>query len=316
MSQVETTTPVNNEVKKQPIVKLTDKYNRYVVLIYKLLNEMKNTDAISEDTYIAMLKGATPLFQDGAAQKEYLEDFFESYKGLKNNMNSELRILNKPVKEKKKNMTGEPPKKRGPKKKEIVDNRSEEEKLIDNLVQAAQSAATEDSTAQSAATEDSTAQSAATDTKDSNNENIDKNEIKDEVECVVAIVDKPKMQRKRKPKKEVVNVDCIEDGCKTPELSDLSQSLETPENVPKPKKTPRAPKKQKKEVTVEVPVEIPKMEELNEEDYSSDEEEIVVRRWSFEGKNYLKDEENNVYDCDTQDVIGKFNSSTNELIPC
>lgn len=301
MSQVETTTPVNNEVKKQPIVKLTDKYNRYVVLIYKLLNEMKNTDTISEDTYIAMLKGATPLFQDGAAQKEYLEDFFESYKGLKNNMNSELRILNKPVKEKKKNMTGEPPKKRGPKKKEIVDNRSEEEKLIDNLVQAAQSA------------EDSTAQS---DTKDSNDENIDKNEIKDEVECVVAIVDKPKMQRKRKPKKEVVNVDCIEDGCKTPELPDLSQSLETPENVPKPKKTPRAPKKQKKETVVEVPVEIPKMEELNEEDYSSDEEEIVVRRWSFEGKNYLKDEENNVYDCETQDVIGKFNLSTNELIPC
>jgi hypothetical protein len=305
MSQVETTTPVNNEVKKQPIVKLTDKYNRYVVLIYKLLNEMKNTDVITEDTYNGMLKGAIPLFQVGATQKEYLEDFFESYKGVKNNMNSELRTLNKPVKEKKKkNTTGEPPKKRGPKKKEIVDNRSEEEKLIDNLVKAAQSASPDDTTSVSAATEDS------------NDEIIDKNEIEHEVECVVAVIDKPKMQRKRKPKKEVVNVDCIEDGCKTPELPVESIDLETPENVPKPKKVPKAPKKQKKETSVEVPVEIPKMEELNEEEYSSDEEEIVVKRWKFEGKNYLKDEENNVYDCDTQDVIGKFNPSANELIPC
>ena len=90
--------------------------------------------------------------------------------------------------------------------------------------------------------------------------------------------------------------------------------LDTPENVPKPKKTPRAPKKAKKEPTPE-PIEVPKMEslddELGEEDY--EEEEIVVKRWSFESKNYFKDEENNVYDCETQDVIGKYDPATNEL---
>ena len=121
------------------------------------------------------------------------------------------------------------------------------------------------------------------------------------------------MQRKRKPKKEIIHVDFIEDGCKTPELAVEKLDLETPENVPKPNKVPKAPKKQKKEAIIEVPV--PKMEELNEEEYS-DEEEIVVRRWSFEGKNYLKDEENNVYDCYTQDVIGKYDPSTNVLASC
>ena len=64
------------------------------------------------------------------------------------------------------------------------------------------------------------------------------------------------------------------------------------------------------------PIEVPKMEslgndELDEEEY--EEEEIVVKRWSFEGKNYFKDEENNVYDCETQDVIGKYDPATNEL---
>ena len=119
-----------------------------------------------------------------------------------------------------------------------------------------------------------------------------------------------------------------EDGLKTPVLTD--DELETPENVPKPKKTPKvpktpktskpptspppAPKKSKKEPAPE-PIEAPKMEsfsdELDEDEY--EEEEIIVRRWSFEGKNYLKDEENNVYDCDTQDVIAKYDPATNEL---
>ena len=86
----------------------------------------------------------------------------------------------------------------------------------------------------------------------------------------------------------------------------------TPETSKTPTQPPPAPKKAKKEPAPE-PIEVPKMEsfdDLDEEDY---EEEVVVRRWSFEGKNYLNDDENNVYDCETQEEIGKYDPVANKL---
>ena len=40
---------VESTTNAKAAIKLTDKYNRYVVLVYKLLNELKSGDIINED---------------------------------------------------------------------------------------------------------------------------------------------------------------------------------------------------------------------------------------------------------------------------
>ena len=204
MSTEASTTKVN-------ATKLTDKYNRYVVLVYKLLNEFKNSDVINEDVYKTMLNGSISLFQEADAQKQYLDDFFEGYKGIKSSMTAELRAMRKPVKEKKKKDPSEPPKKRGPKKKEIVDNRSEEEKLIDSIVAAAQSAESQVCNSEKSVEPKKSDEPkkpdeskkpkdieiiSVTDAESVTEVDNSIEESESIVECVVEVIEKPKMQRK------------------------------------------------------------------------------------------------------------------------
>lgn len=217
---IEQTTECNSITKS--VVKLTDKYSRCIVLVYKFLNEMKASNAITEDSYITLLKGSIPIFQETVNQKMYLDEFFDSYKDLKKEMNSELRSIRKPVKERKKRV----PRTR----KEVVCDPSFDDDLINNLLA-----------------------SAETDTSD-------------EVECVVDIIEKSKKREKK-------HVD------------------------------------QKNKMT-----EVVQTDDSDDEDSDEDsDEEISVRIWRFDGKNYLKDEENNVYDCDTHEVIGIFDIVSNSL---
>ena len=70
----------------------------------------------------------------------------------------------------------------------------------------------------------------------------------------------------------------------------------------KPKKAEKPKTKKAKKVAV-APEPEPEPESDNEED--EDEEEVSVRKWSYEGKQYLLDDASGeVYDIETQDVIG------------
>lgn len=56
--------------------------------------------------------------------------------------------------------------------------------------------------------------------------------------------------------------------------------------------------------------------ELQEETYSENEDipEIEVEKWTFEGKEYLKDERNHVYDAKTHESFGFFSVEENKII--
>ena len=51
--------------------------------------------------------------------------------------------------------------------------------------------------------------------------------------------------------------------------------------------------------------------ELDEDDY--EEEEIDVTEWHYDGKDYYKDNNNNIYDVKTQDKIGVFDPDANMI---
>ena len=69
----------------------------------------------------------------------------------------------------------------------------------------------------------------------------------------------------------------------------------------------KAPKKSKKVIEV---VEVPPLE-LDEDDY--EEEEVDVTEWHYDGKDYYKDNNNNIYDVKTQDKIGVFDPDANMI---
>ena len=56
--------------------------------------------------------------------------------------------------------------------------------------------------------------------------------------------------------------------------------------------------------------------ELKEDSYSDNEDmpEIEVEKWIFDGKEYLKDERNHVYDAKTHESFGFFNEEENRIV--
>ena len=54
----------------------------------------------------------------------------------------------------------------------------------------------------------------------------------------------------------------------------------------------------------------------NEKDDDDDEESTEVEKFSFNGKEYLKSNDNTLYDVDSWEEIGMWNSKTNKIDPC
>jgi hypothetical protein len=79
-------------------------------------------------------------------------------------------------------------------------------------------------------------------------------------------------------------------------------------------KEPKA-KKEKAAVPVPVPVPAPAPAPVEEEE-EEEEEELVVTKFEFKGKTYLRTKANVLYDAETQDCVGVFNDSLQVIEEC
>ena len=204
----------------------------YLVFGYWFLSNALRDGLITNELF-TQLTEKMHLFDGCDQQREFMNRFvakdnFKAHeKDLKLAVKSHAAALKPAKKSRKAKLDPDAPKpKRGRPTKPKVDNRTEEQKLCDEIIKAAQEA--------------------PVDTK----ENMDVSNEK---------------------------LDLVEEAPSTP--------------VEKPKKTkaPKAPKKSKKVIEV---VEVPPLE-LDEDDY--EEEEVDVTEWHYDGKDYYKDSNNNIY---------------------
>jgi hypothetical protein len=129
-------TTMNQEATKSPIKTLPAKYEKFLLFGYWFYHQVKdsNKDDIPESLH---------LFDTPERQMEYMDHFLEDYKLIKKDWKTKMREKDKEQKQKEKAAmkAAAPPKekmKRGRKKKEIIDTRTPEEKLIDEIVRKAQ----------------------------------------------------------------------------------------------------------------------------------------------------------------------------------
>ena len=127
---------IMKEVPKSPMKTLPAKYEKFLLFGYWFYHQVKDTN--SDD-----MKKALHLFDTPERQMEYLDHFLEDYKLIKKDWKSKMREKDKEQRQKEKAAikAAAPPKekmKRGRKKKEIIDMRTPEEKLIDEIVRKAQ----------------------------------------------------------------------------------------------------------------------------------------------------------------------------------
>lgn len=135
---INTSTSTNT---KKIVVKksLPAKYNQLLVFGYWFLNHQKSSGKITPEVYDEYLH-TFHVFDGIEDQMEYLNNFLNDFKLIQKNLKNDIRKKNKKPKTKKKKEIDPnvPPKKRGRKKKEVVDNRTPEQKLIDEIVANAQ----------------------------------------------------------------------------------------------------------------------------------------------------------------------------------
>lgn len=129
-------TTMNQEAPKSPIKTLPAKYEKFLLFGYWFYHQVKdsNMNDIPESLH---------LFDTPERQMEYMDHFLEDYKLIKKDWKTKMREKDKEQKQKEKAAikAAAPPKekmKRGRKKKEIIDTRTPEEKLIDEIVRKAQ----------------------------------------------------------------------------------------------------------------------------------------------------------------------------------
>ena len=130
MSHTTTTTKKN----------LPAKYNKILVFGYWLMKDLHDHGTISQ-TVLDEFTQRFHIFGSVESQIEVLDNFLESFKITHKNLKKEIRqqhkikkVAVKPVEEK----SAIIPNKRGRKKKIIEDTRSEEEKLMDEIISRAQ----------------------------------------------------------------------------------------------------------------------------------------------------------------------------------
>jgi len=131
---------INEPTKTAAKKSLPVKYNQLLVFGYWFLNHQKSNGKITSEVYDEYLS-AFHVFDGIESQMEYFNDFFGEFKSIHKNLKNDIRAKNKKPKAKKKKEIdpNEPPKKRGRKRKEVVDNRTEDQKLIDQIIASAQS---------------------------------------------------------------------------------------------------------------------------------------------------------------------------------
>jgi len=118
---------------------LPAKHNQHLVFTYWMLNQMKSDGTLSDESFHKCLD-KFHVFHSVEIQKEYFDHYFANFKLINQNLKKEIREKNKKAKAKAKVKKekfidpNEPPKKRGRKKKPIVDNRSPEEILLDEII--------------------------------------------------------------------------------------------------------------------------------------------------------------------------------------
>ena len=218
---------------------LPAKYNQLLVFGYWFLNHQKSNGKITPEVYNEYLS-TFHVFDGVELQMEYLNNFLGDFKMIQKNLKNDIREKNKKPKTKKKKELDPnvPPKKRGRKKKEVIDNRTEEQKLIDEVVANAQNSFVAD----------------------------EPKEPVQQVECVVETGNKKKRGHPKKERK-VVSV-CAD--------NDLIGALLA--------------------------------DEINGD--SDSEEEIEVRKFIYNDILYLIDDNNNIYDYQSHDCIGKWNDDS------
>ncbi len=284
--QVETDeTPVSVPVEEKPKTKssvLSAKYDKFRVFGYWFLNAMKNKEVINDDMYTTLVSHLR-VYDTVETQSEFYEDFLSSLKDNSKELKKEIRVHNKPKKEKKEKVVDPdaPKKKRGRKKKVVEDETSAEEKAVAEIVAAAQMQ------------------------QPLENQPLEKVEPKVEPKVEEKVEEKPKKKMTRKPKKTA-----------TPVVSDSDDETTASEKVePKKKTTKKSPKKVEEAPVVVEPVKELTVEAIKEDDDDDDDEESIETTIILqEGVEYLHcAKDNKVYDRNTFDEIGYFSTEVNQV---
>jgi len=284
-------TPVSVPVEEKPKTKtsvLSAKYDKFRVFGYWFLNAMKNKEVINDDMYTTLVSHLR-VYDTVETQSEFYEDFLSSLKDNSKELKKEIRVHNKPKKEKKEKVVDPdaPKKKRGRKKKVVEDETSAEEKAVAEIVAAAQTQPLENQPLEKVEPK------------------VDeKVEPKVEEKVEVKVEEKPKKKMTRKPKKTA-----------TPVVSDSDDETTASEKVePKKKTTKKSPKKVEEAPVVVQPVQELTVEAIKEEEDDDDEESIETTIVLQEGVEYLHcAKDNKVYDRKTFDEIGYFSTEVNQV---
>lgn len=281
-------TPVSVPVEEKPKTKtsvLSAKYDKFRVFGYWFLNAMKNKEVINDDMYTTLVSHLR-VYDTVETQSEFYEDFLSTLKENSKELKKEIRVHNKPKKEKKEKVVDPdaPKKKRGRKKKVVEDETSAEEKAVAEIVAAAQMQGP-----------------AAPCTNPALEEKV---EEKVEVKVEPKVEEKPKKKMTRKPKKTA-----------TPVVSDSDDETTASEKVePKKKTTKKSPKKVEEAPVVVQPVQELTVEAIKEEEDDDDEESIETTIVKQDGVEYLHcAKDNKVYDRNTFDEIGYFSTEVNQV---
>ena len=285
-------TPVSVPVEEKPKTKtsvLSAKYDKFRVFGYWFLNAMKNKEVINDDMYTTLVSHLR-VYDTVETQSEFYEDFLSTLKENSKELKKEIRVHNKPKKEKKEKVVDPdaPKKKRGRKKKVVEDETSAEEKAVAEIVAAAQMQGP-----------------AAPCTNPALEEKVEpKVEEKVEPKVEEKVEEKPKKKMTRKPKKTA-----------TPVVSDSDDDTTASEKVePKKKTTKKSPKKVEEAPVVVQPVQELTVESIKEEEDDDDEESIETTIVKQDGVEYLHcAKDNKVYDRKTFDEIGYFSTEVNQV---
>ena len=95
-------TPVSVPVEEKPKTKtsvLSAKYDKFRVFGYWFLNAMKNKEVINDDMYTTLVSHLR-VYDTVETQSEFYEDFLSSLKDNSKELKKEIRVHNKPKKEK------------------------------------------------------------------------------------------------------------------------------------------------------------------------------------------------------------------------
>lgn len=282
MSTEQMTTEQPIKVAKKPT--LSAKYSKFMVYGYWLANQLLSSNHIDDNTYNAILKHQL-MFGDVDGQTEYFENFFEEQKASAKTMKQDIRKHNKPPKAKKEKVSDPdaPKAKRGRKKKVVEDSSTPEEKMVQEIIDAAEAMAIVETAPE-------------------------KMEIVETAPEPVETAEVPKKKRKSK-KSDVTNDESV------------STEVAAPKKKAEPKK-PRKKAKEPEQAPPTPPLDIQEessvmKEELREDPIDDDDDEIELDAHMQDGITYGIDPNDNTAYLPDGTQVGHFNKETSliEFIP-